>query len=65
MREEEVVKRAAYALIAGIAWHDKQAPDDQFIEYVPLIKSGATDDRNFVKKAVSWALRHIGNAISS
>ena len=60
VREEEFVKRAAYALIAGVAWHDKQATDDRFIEYLPVIKSGATDDRNFVKKAVSWALRHIG-----
>jgi 3-methyladenine DNA glycosylase AlkD len=59
-RDEEFVKRAAYALIAGLAWHDKQAADDQFTGYLPVIKSGATDDRNFVKKAVSWALRHIG-----
>jgi len=59
-REEEFVKRAAFALIAGVAWHDKQAPDTRFIEYLPIIKSGATDDRNFVKKGVSWALRHIG-----
>ena len=53
-REEEFVKRAAYTLIAGVAWHDR------FIGYLPTIKSGATDDRNFVKKGVSWALRHIG-----
>jgi len=59
-REEEFVKRAAFALIAGVAWHDKQAPDARFIGYLPIIKSGATDDRNFVKKGVSWALRHIG-----
>lgn len=59
-REEEFVKRAAYALIAGVAWHDKAATDDQFIGYFSVIISGATDDRNFVKKAVSWALRHIG-----
>jgi len=52
-REEEFVKRAAYALIAGVAWHDKQAPDSRFIGYLPVIKSGATDNRNFVKKAVS------------
>jgi len=60
IREEEFVKRAAYAIIAGLAWHDKQAADEQFIEYLPVIKSGATDDRNFVKKAVNWALRNIG-----
>ena len=59
-REEEFVKRAAYALIAGVAWHDKQAPDARFIGYLPVIKSGATDNRNFVKKAVSWGLRQIG-----
>jgi 3-methyladenine DNA glycosylase AlkD len=65
VREEEFVKRAAYALIAGIAWHDKQAADERFIAYLPVIKSGATDERNFVKKAVSWALRHIGKRNSN
>ena len=59
-RKEEFVKRAAYALIAGVAWHDKRAPDARFIGYLPVIKSGATDNRNFVKKAVSWGLRQIG-----
>ena len=59
-REEEFVKRAAYALIAGVAWHDKQSPDARFIGYLPVIKSGASDNRNFVKKAVSWGLRQIG-----
>jgi 3-methyladenine DNA glycosylase AlkD len=59
-REEEFVKRAAYALIACIAWHDKKAQDEQFIEMLPVVVYGATDERNFVKKAVSWALRHIG-----
>ena len=59
-REGEFVKRAAYAIIAGLAWHDKKAADDQFIGYFPVIKSGATDERNFVKKAVSRALRTIG-----
>ena len=59
-REEEFVKRAAYAIVAGLAWHDKQAADEQFIGYFPVIKDGATDERNFVKKAVSWTLRNIG-----
>lgn len=59
-REEEFVKRAAFALIACLAWHDKKADDEAFIELIPLIKAGATDGRNYVKKAVSWALRHIG-----
>jgi 3-methyladenine DNA glycosylase AlkD len=59
-REEEFVKRAAYSLIAGLAWHDKTAEDQRFLDLLPVIRNGATDDRNYVKKAVSWALRHIG-----
>ena len=59
-RDEEFVKRASYALIACLAWHDKQAGDDQFINYFPLLVAGSTDERNFVKKAVNWALRNIG-----
>jgi 3-methyladenine DNA glycosylase AlkD len=59
-RKEEFVKRAAYALIACLAWHDKEAEDKKFIQLFPIIKAGATDERNFVKKAVNWALRHIG-----
>ncbi len=59
-REEEFVKRAAFALIACLAWHDKDAEDEKFIRLFPVIKRGATDDRNFVKKAVNWALRNIG-----
>ena len=59
-REEEFVKRAAFALIACLAWHNKEAADEAFIELLPLIKAGATDERNYVKKGVSWALRQIG-----
>ncbi len=59
-REEEFVKRAAFALIACLAWHDKKAQDNQFIGLFPLIIKAATDERNFVKKAVNWALRNIG-----
>jgi len=59
-REEEFVKRMAFALISCIAWHDKNMEDVKFIELLPLIKRESTDERNFVKKAVSWALRHIG-----
>ena len=59
-REEEFVKRAAYTLIACLTFYDKQADDQQFIDTFPLIKAGATDPRNFVKKAVNWALRNIG-----
>jgi 3-methyladenine DNA glycosylase AlkD len=58
--EEEFVRRVAYAMIACIAWHDKEAPDEDMIKYFPIIKNGAADNRNYVKKAVSWALRHIG-----
>jgi 3-methyladenine DNA glycosylase AlkD len=59
-REEEFVKRAAFALIACLAWHSKTAGDEDFIALLPVIEMGATDERNFVKKAVSWALRTIG-----
>jgi len=58
--EEEYVKRAAFALIACLAWHDKEAEDAEFIKLFPVIARGATDERNFVKKAVNWALRHVG-----
>lgn len=59
-REEEFVKRTSYALIACLAWHDKEAGDEEFIKYFPIIVAGSTDERNFVKKAVNWALRNIG-----
>jgi 3-methyladenine DNA glycosylase AlkD len=56
----EFVKRAAFAMMAGQAGHNKTASDAQFLALLPLIERGARDDRNFVKKAVSWALRRIG-----
>ncbi|HXZ29735.1 MAG TPA: DNA alkylation repair protein [Dehalococcoidia bacterium] len=59
-REEEFVKRTAFSLIACLAWHDKKASDEKFIELLPVIARAATDERNFVKKAVNWALRNIG-----
>jgi len=59
-RDEEYVRRGAYALLACLAWHDKDAPDTLFTGFLPIIKRGATDERNFVKKAVNWALRNIG-----
>jgi 3-methyladenine DNA glycosylase AlkD len=59
-REEEFVKRTAFSLIACLAWHDKKASDEKFIELFPVIMRGATDERNFIKKAVNWALRNIG-----
>ncbi len=60
VREEEFVKRAAFALAACLAWHDKEAEDQKFIDLFPVIKNAAPDERNFVKKAVNWALRNIG-----
>jgi 3-methyladenine DNA glycosylase AlkD len=60
LREEEFVKRTAFSLIACLACHDKEADDENFRELFPLIIQGATDERNFVKKAVNWALRSIG-----
>ncbi|MCJ7669836.1 MAG: DNA alkylation repair protein [Dehalococcoidia bacterium] len=59
-REEEFVKRTAFSLIACLAWHDKKASDEKFIKLLPVIMREATDERNFVKKAVNWALRNIG-----
>ena len=58
--KHEFVRRAAFALIAGLAAHDKQASDAAFVALLPLIKSASTDERNFVKKAVNWALRGAG-----
>ncbi len=59
-REEEFVKRTAFSLIACLAWHDKKESDNEFIELLPIVVREATDERNFVKKAVNWALRNIG-----
>ncbi len=59
-RPEEFVKRAAFALMAGLAVHDKHAEDGRFEQFFPIILHQASDDRNFVKKAVNWALRNIG-----
>jgi 3-methyladenine DNA glycosylase AlkD len=59
-RPEEFVKRAGFAIMAGLAVHDKRAPDQAFLELLPHIEREAEDARNFVKKAVSWALRNIG-----
>ena len=59
-REEEYVKRAGFALMAALAVHDKSATDEKFLKFLPAIRRGAIDDRNFVKKAVNWALRQIG-----
>jgi len=59
-RREEFVKRAGFVLMACLAVHDKISKEETFHELLRLIKRGATDERNFVKKAVNWALRQIG-----
>jgi 3-methyladenine DNA glycosylase AlkD len=59
-REPEYVKRAGFVLMAALAVHDKKASDEQFEVFFPYIVKHATDNRNFVKKAVNWALRQIG-----
>jgi 3-methyladenine DNA glycosylase AlkD len=59
-REEEFVKRAGFVLMACLAVHDKKIEDKQFAQFLLSVKRGAVDDRNFVKKAVNWALRQIG-----
>lgn len=59
-RDEEFVKRAAFALIACIAWKDEQAGDDAIAAFLPLITREAHDRRPMVRKAVNWALRQIG-----
>jgi 3-methyladenine DNA glycosylase AlkD len=59
-RRDEFVRRAAFALLATLAVHDKQADDGQFVGALPLIEAAASDERNFVRKAVNWALRNIG-----
>jgi 3-methyladenine DNA glycosylase AlkD len=59
-RSREFVKRAGFVLMAALAVHDTTAPDERFKKFLPLIEREAVDERNFVKKAVNWALRQIG-----
>lgn len=59
-REREFERRAGFALMASLAFHDKKAKDEEFLKFFPLIKKYSIDNRNFVKKAISWALRQIG-----
>jgi len=59
-REKEFEKRAGFALMACLAWHDKKTQDEKFLAFLPAIKREADDHRNYVKKAVNWALRNIG-----
>lgn len=60
VREEEFVRRAAFAMIAALSIHRKDIPDDRVKSCFALIEAVAGDDRNFVKKAVNWALRNLG-----
>ena len=57
---DEYVKRAGFALMAALAVHDKGRKDEDFIRLLPLIENASDDERNFVRKAVNWALRQIG-----
>lgn len=59
-RRDEFVRRAAFALLASLTVHDKQADDDLFLQGLTLVERAAEDERNFVKKSVNWALRSIG-----
>jgi 3-methyladenine DNA glycosylase AlkD len=59
-RKEEFIKRAGFTLMATLAVHDKKSDNQAFIKFLPIIKRDAIDERNFVKKAVNWALRQIG-----
>lgn len=59
-RDEEFVKRAAFAMLASLTVHDRKAPDERYLEGLALIEREASDGRNFVKKSVNWALRSIG-----
>jgi 3-methyladenine DNA glycosylase AlkD len=59
-RSEEFVKRAGFSMMAYLAVHDKKAADEKFLELFPHIEREAKDGRNYVKKAVNWALRQIG-----
>jgi 3-methyladenine DNA glycosylase AlkD len=64
-RQEEFVKRAGFVLMAALAVHDKKAPDEKLAAFLPLIFRESKDERNFVRKAVNWALRQIGKRNSN
>jgi 3-methyladenine DNA glycosylase AlkD len=59
-RQEEFVKRAGFVLMATLAVHENTEPDERFMQFFPIIEQESSDARNFVKKAVNWALRQIG-----
>ena len=58
--EKEFIRRAGFVMMAVLAVHDKKAGNDKFVQFFPLIEKYSSDERNFVKKAVNWALRQIG-----
>jgi len=58
--DEEFIKRAGFVLMARLAVSDKKADDEKFVKFLPIIRRESTDERNFVRKAVNWALRQIG-----
>jgi 3-methyladenine DNA glycosylase AlkD len=64
-QEKEFIRRASFSMMAALAVHDKKAQDEAFLQFFPLIKQYAGDERNFVKKAVNWALRQIGKRNSN
>ncbi|VVB93852.1 DNA alkylation repair enzyme [uncultured archaeon] len=59
-RDEEFVKRAGFVLMATLSVHDKKAGDKELLKFLPVIIKKANDERNYVRKAVNWALRQIG-----
>ncbi|MDD2732277.1 MAG: DNA alkylation repair protein [Candidatus Pacebacteria bacterium] len=59
-RDEEFIRRSGFALMACLAWHNKDTKDKEFLKFFPIIKRYSIDERNFVRKAVNWAIRQIG-----
>jgi 3-methyladenine DNA glycosylase AlkD len=59
-RSEEFVKRAGFVLMSCLAFYDRKSPDAKLAQFFPVIMQAADDDRNYVKKAVNWALRNLG-----
>lgn len=59
-RKKEFEKRAGFAMMAVLAVHDKKAGDEKFEQFFPYLIAESDDERNFVKKAINWALRQIG-----
>ncbi len=63
--QKEYIKRAGFVLMAEMQVHNKKVKDEELMEFFPVIEREAWDDRNFVKKAVNWALRQIGKRNAS